>query len=172
MKSPNSFSGSRQRKNNPTNGKLSRESPGRPGFTVLSATSCQRPLLASPASARLSGCDSSGHRRNGTAGAQQDTEEGTEISVGQNEESEMEKQRTECGIDPLQGERFIARLQLSSSTKGMRGRTLHFGRLHILICFISACYMHANCIWIAHQYATILWMLEFFYFFLSRLEMI
>lgn len=56
----------------------------------------------------------------GTAGAQQDTEEGTEISVGQDEESEMGKQRTECGIEPLQGEYFIARLQFSSSTKHAR----------------------------------------------------
>lgn len=168
MKSPNRFSGSRQ-KNNPINGKLNRESPGLPGFTVLSATSCQRLLPASPASARLSGCDSSGHRRNGTAGAQQDTEEGTEISVGQDEESEMEKQRTECGIEPLQGEHFIARLQFSSSTKHARKDPAF---LNILICFISARYMHANCIWIAHQYATILWMLEFFYFFLSQLEII
>lgn len=62
----------------------------------------------------------------------------------------------------------------SPAAPSMQGRILLFGPLNILICFISARYMHANCIWIAHQYPTILWMLEFFFifFFLSRLEII
>lgn len=53
-----------------------------PNFTVPSATSCQYLLLALPASARLNGCDSGGHERNRTAGAQRETEEGTQGGRG------------------------------------------------------------------------------------------
>lgn len=90
---------------------------------------------------------------------------GTEISVGQDEESERESGGQNVGLNLSRFNILLPGFNSPAATS-IRGRILHFGCLNKLLFFISSRYMHGNCLWIAHQCTTILWMLEFLFIFL------
>lgn len=91
------------------------ELPGPSSFTIPSATSCQQlPVLVYPGTPTLNGSDSSGDKRNRTAGEYWDVEKERrrdEITVGMEKDNDREKRRTERGVQTVWGEFLTARPQ-------------------------------------------------------------